>query len=41
MDIKSGKVYPAGALSNFCPRPFKIRGIQCGSVEGVFAGTEI
>jgi len=34
MDIKSGKKYPAGALSNFAPHPFVIDGIQCNSMEG-------
>ena len=38
MDIKSKKPYPAGALSNFVPRPFKVRGIECASVEGVVQG---
>lgn len=34
MDIKAGKPYPAGALSNFTPRPFTIDGVQCNSMEG-------
>ena len=38
MDIKSKKPYPAGALSNFVPRPFKIRGIECASMEGFVQG---
>lgn len=38
MDIKSGKPYPAGALSNFCPRPFIVRGVECGSMEGFVQG---
>lgn len=38
MDIKSGKIYPAGALSNFAPHPFVIRGVQCNSMEGFLQG---
>ena len=38
MDIKTGKPYPAGALSNFCPCPFSVRGIACGSMEGFLQG---
>ena len=38
MDIKSKKPYPAGALSNFAPRPFVIRGIDCCSMEGFVQG---
>jgi len=38
MDIKSGKPYPAGALSNFCPRPFEVRGIPVTSMEGFVQG---
>lgn len=34
MDIYSGNSYPACALSNFAPHPFKIDGIQCNSMEG-------
>ena len=34
MDIKSGKDYPAGALSNFAPHPFTFRGVECNSMEG-------
>lgn len=34
MDIKAGNRYPAGALSNFSPRPFVIDGVQCNSMEG-------
>jgi predicted NAD-dependent protein-ADP-ribosyltransferase YbiA (DUF1768 family) len=34
MDIKSGCGYPASSLSNFCPHPFVIDGIQCNSMEG-------
>ncbi len=35
MDIKSGKDYPASALSNFAPHPFVFRGIECNSMEGL------
>jgi len=35
MDIKSGKRYPAGALSNFAPHPFVFRGVECNSMEGL------
>ena len=35
MDIKSGKPYPSGALSNFAPRPFVFRGVECASMEGL------
>ncbi len=34
MDIGSRRGYPAGALSNFCPRKFVVEGIQCNSMEG-------
>lgn len=32
MDIKSGT--PTGALSNFAPRPFVFRDVECSSMEG-------
>ena len=35
MDIKSGKDYPASALSNFAPHPFSFRGVECNSMEGL------
>jgi predicted NAD-dependent protein-ADP-ribosyltransferase YbiA (DUF1768 family) len=35
MDIKSGREYPAGALSNFQPREFTFRGVKCASMEGL------
>lgn len=35
MDIKSGKTYPACALSNFAPHPFEFDGVQCNSMEGL------
>ena len=35
MDIKSGKEYPAGALSNFAPHKFTFRGVECASMEGL------
>ena len=34
MDIKAGKPYPAGALSNFAPHPFVFRDVQVSSMEG-------
>lgn len=34
MDIRSGKDYPAGALSNFSPYPFTVDGVECNSMEG-------
>lgn len=34
MDIKSGKEYPASALSNFAPHPFTFDGVECNSMEG-------
>jgi predicted NAD-dependent protein-ADP-ribosyltransferase YbiA (DUF1768 family) len=34
MDIKAGKPYPSGDLSNFKPRTFTVRGIECASMEG-------
>lgn len=34
MDIGSKHGYPAGALSNFTPHPFKIDGVYCASMEG-------
>ena len=38
MDIKSGKPYPAGALSNFAPHPFTFRGHEVSSMEGFLQG---
>ena len=38
MDIKSGKPYPAGALSNFAPHPFVFRGHDVSSMEGFLQG---
>ena len=38
MDIKSGKPYPAGALSNFAPHPFVFRGHEVNSMEGFLQG---
>ncbi len=38
MDIKSGKTYPAGALSNFAPHPFVFRGHEVNSMEGFLQG---
>lgn len=38
MDIKSGKPYPAGALSNFAPHPFVFRGYEVNSMEGFLQG---
>jgi len=38
MDIKSGKPYPASALSNFAPHPFVLRGINISSMEGFLQG---
>lgn len=38
MDIKSGKPYPAGALSNFAPHPFIFRGFEVASMEGFLQG---
>ena len=35
MDIRSGKDYPASALSNFAPHKFTFRGVECGSMEGL------
>lgn len=35
MDIRSGAGYPAAALSNFSPHPFKFRDVQCNSMEGL------
>ena len=35
MDIKAGKPYPSGALSNFAARKFVFRGVECSSIEGV------
>lgn len=35
MDIGSKKSGPAGKLSNFTPRPFVFRGIECNSMEGL------
>ena len=38
MDIKSGCKYPASALSNFAPHPFKFRGFNVASMEGFLQG---
>lgn len=38
MDVGSGEKYPAGALSNFTPRKFEVRGIPCNSMEGFLQG---
>lgn len=38
MDIKAGKPYPSGALSNFARRPFVFRGIPVESMEGFLQG---
>ncbi len=38
MDIKSGKAYPAGALSNFAPHPFIFPGHEVSSMEGFLQG---
>ena len=38
MDIKSGRPYPAGALSNFAPHPFVFRGHEVSSMEGFLQG---
>jgi len=38
MDIKSGCKYPASALSNFAPHPFKFRGFDVASMEGFLQG---
>ncbi len=35
MDIGSGNGYPEAALSNFTPRRFIFRGVECSSIEGV------
>lgn len=35
MDIKSGKPYPGGALTNFAPYPFEFDGVRCNSMEGL------
>lgn len=34
MDIRSGKGYPASALSNFSPHPFTFQGVEIASMEG-------
>ncbi len=34
MDIRSGKGYPASALSNFAPHPFVLDGVSIASMEG-------
>lgn len=34
MDVKSGRGYPASALSNFAYHPFIIDGVLCNSMEG-------
>ena len=33
MDVKSGRGYPASALSNFAYHPFIIDGVLCNSME--------
>jgi len=38
MNIKSGCKYPASALSNFAPHPFKFRGFDVASMEGLLQG---
>ncbi len=38
MDIGSNNKGAAGRLSNFTPRPFVLRGIECASAEGVLQG---
>ena len=35
MDIKAGRPYPSGALSNFAVHPFTFRGIAVTSMEGL------
>ena len=35
MDIGSKKSGPAGKLSNFTPRPFIFRDVECNSMEGL------
>ena len=35
MDIGSGKGGPQGRLSNFTPRPFTFRDVECNSMEGL------
>jgi predicted NAD-dependent protein-ADP-ribosyltransferase YbiA (DUF1768 family) len=35
MDIGSNNSGPAGKLSNFTPRPFVFRGVECNSMEGL------
>jgi len=35
MDISSKKSGPAGQLSNFTPRPFMFKGVECNSMEGL------
>ena len=35
MDIGSRNSGPAGRLSNFTPRPFVFRGVECNSMEGL------
>jgi predicted NAD-dependent protein-ADP-ribosyltransferase YbiA (DUF1768 family) len=34
MDIRSKRPGAAGALSNFTPRKFTVRGVECNSMEG-------
>jgi predicted NAD-dependent protein-ADP-ribosyltransferase YbiA (DUF1768 family) len=34
VNIGAGNGYPAGALSNFTPRNFVFRGVECNSLEG-------
>ncbi len=38
MDIGSKNKGAAGRLSNFTPRPFSFRGVECASAEGVLQG---
>ncbi len=38
MDIGSKKGGPAGKLSNFTPRPFTFRNVECNSMEGLLQG---
>ena len=41
MDIHSKKAGAAGRLSNFTPRPFVFRGVQCSSAEGLLQSLKI
>lgn len=38
MDIKAGRPYPSGALSNFAAHPFNFRGVDVASMEGFLQG---